>query len=225
MGNVASDAAEKTAPKQRGRPFRQGTSGNPRGRPKGARNRATVTAEALLDGEAEAISRKLIEKALEGDTTALRLCLERILPPRRDRPIQFEPRVLWRTSFVKHRPPSLIYSRLLQQDLRPLRPLFIRHFFDGLRNPDLIGLVLRGDEIVARAIFRRAIVGDCHDRDVVEQRQRRFSSVLMILWMSSTLASAWQRFSQGAYSCSTRSIGPASSPPISVGSRLSSSSV
>ncbi|MGA8155825.1 MAG: DUF5681 domain-containing protein, partial [Rhodoplanes sp.] len=66
MGDVASDAAENTAPKQRVRPFRPGTSGNPRGRPKGARNRATVTAETLLDGEAEAISRKLIDKALEG---------------------------------------------------------------------------------------------------------------------------------------------------------------
>jgi hypothetical protein len=73
MEDVASDAAENAAPKQRGRPFRPGASGNPRGRPNGARNRATVTAEALLDGEAEAISRKLIEKALEGDTTALRL--------------------------------------------------------------------------------------------------------------------------------------------------------
>ena len=52
--------------------------------------RATVVAEALLDGEAEAILRKLIEKALEGDTTALRLCLERILPPRRDRPVAFD---------------------------------------------------------------------------------------------------------------------------------------
>ena len=90
MEDVASDAAENTAPKQRGRPFRLGASGNPKGRPKGARNRATVTAEALLDGEAEAISRKLIEKALEGDTTALQLCLDRILPPRRDRPVAFD---------------------------------------------------------------------------------------------------------------------------------------
>jgi hypothetical protein len=52
--------------------------------------KATKAVEALLDGEAEAISRKLIEKALEGDTTALRLCLERILPPRRDRPVAFD---------------------------------------------------------------------------------------------------------------------------------------
>jgi hypothetical protein len=44
----------------------------------------------LLDGEAKAIARKAIEKALEGDMAALRLCLERLLPPRRDRPVTFE---------------------------------------------------------------------------------------------------------------------------------------
>lgn len=82
--------SENTAPKQRGRPFEPGKSGNPKGRPKGARNNATVMAEALLDGEAHAITRKLIDKALEGDTTALRLCLERLLPPRRGRAVAFE---------------------------------------------------------------------------------------------------------------------------------------
>ncbi len=69
----------------RGRPFELG---NP-GRPKGARNKATVAAEALLDGEAEAISRKAVELAKAGDTTALRLCMDRIIPPRRDRAVFF----------------------------------------------------------------------------------------------------------------------------------------
>jgi hypothetical protein len=67
----------------RGRPFQRG---NP-GRPKGSRHRATLAAESLLDGEAEALTRKAVELALEGDMAALRLCLERILPPRRDRPV------------------------------------------------------------------------------------------------------------------------------------------
>ena len=43
--------------------------------------------EALLDGEAEALTRKAIEQAKAGDTTALRLCLERIAPAPRDRPV------------------------------------------------------------------------------------------------------------------------------------------
>ena len=49
-----SAGADNTAQKQRGRPFEPGTSGNPAGRPKGARNKAAVAMEALLDGEAEA---------------------------------------------------------------------------------------------------------------------------------------------------------------------------
>jgi hypothetical protein len=54
-----------------------------------ARHRATLAAEALLDGEAEGLTRKAVEMALAGDTTALRLCLDRILPPRRERPVNF----------------------------------------------------------------------------------------------------------------------------------------
>ena len=69
--------------------FKPGQSGNPTGKPRGARHRATVAAEALLDGEAEALTRRAVELALEGDTTALRLCLERVLPPRKGRPINF----------------------------------------------------------------------------------------------------------------------------------------
>ena len=48
-----------------------------------------MLAEALLDGEAEALTRKAIEKALAGDGVALRLCLERVLPARKERPISF----------------------------------------------------------------------------------------------------------------------------------------
>jgi hypothetical protein len=69
--------------------FTAGRSGNPAGRPKGARNHTTRAVEALLDGEAAALTRKAIELALDGDGPALRLCLDRLLPARRDRPITF----------------------------------------------------------------------------------------------------------------------------------------
>src|SRR5262249_59590562 len=82
--------AEKTAKKQRGRPFQKGESGNPAGRPFGSRNKTTLAMEALLDGEAETIVRKAIEKAKDGDTVALRLCLERLVPVRKDRPLSFK---------------------------------------------------------------------------------------------------------------------------------------
>jgi len=84
-------ATEKTGGKQRNlKPFRPGQSGNPDGRPKGSRNKATLAMEALLDGEAEAITRKAIEMAKEGDMTAIRLCLERILPTIKSRPIEID---------------------------------------------------------------------------------------------------------------------------------------
>ena len=70
--------------------FQPGRSGNPTGKPKGARNAATIAAETLLDGEAEALARKCVELALAGDTTALRLCLERILPTRKSRAVAFD---------------------------------------------------------------------------------------------------------------------------------------
>ena len=41
-----------------------------------------------MDGDAEALTRKAIEQALAGDAVALRLCLERILPARKERPIR-----------------------------------------------------------------------------------------------------------------------------------------
>lgn len=63
-------------------------AGNP-GKPKGTRHKATQAALALLDGEAEALTRKAVELALDGDGVALRLCLERIAPPRRDVPVSF----------------------------------------------------------------------------------------------------------------------------------------
>jgi Family of unknown function (DUF5681) len=74
----------------RGRPFAKGRSGNPRGRPVGSRNRKTLAAAVLLDGESEALTRKAVELALAGDPTALRLCIERILPPCRERAVRFE---------------------------------------------------------------------------------------------------------------------------------------
>lgn len=63
--------------------------GNP-GKPSGARNKATQAALALLEGEAEALTRKALEMALLGDTVALKLCMDRIAPPRRDAAVTFD---------------------------------------------------------------------------------------------------------------------------------------
>jgi hypothetical protein len=71
-------------------PFQKGQSGNPSGRPPGARNKATIIAETLLQGEAEALTRLAIERAKSGDMTALRMCLDRLVPPSKQRTIEFE---------------------------------------------------------------------------------------------------------------------------------------
>jgi hypothetical protein len=82
---------EKSDRKQRGngRPFEKGVSGNPAGKPPGALNRTTRAVQELLNGEAEKLTRKCVELALKGDSTALRLCMERLAPPPKDRPVDF----------------------------------------------------------------------------------------------------------------------------------------
>jgi hypothetical protein len=73
----------------RGRPYEKGRSGNPAGRQTGSRNKVTLGAAAFLAGESEAVTRRAVELALAGDPTAMRLCLERILPPCRERTVKF----------------------------------------------------------------------------------------------------------------------------------------
>lgn len=75
--------SRKNATNTRGKPFEPGNPGKPRG----ARHKTTLAIEALLEGEHEALTRKAIEMALAGDGPALRLCLDRLAPPRRDAPI------------------------------------------------------------------------------------------------------------------------------------------
>lgn len=77
---------ENTGRNQDGR-FADGVSGNPTGKPKGARHRVTRAIEELLEGQHEALTKKAIELALAGDGPALRLCLDRLAPPRKDAPI------------------------------------------------------------------------------------------------------------------------------------------
>jgi hypothetical protein len=47
-----------------------------------------LLAEQLLEGEAPALARKVLEMALSGDATAMRLCLDRLIAPRRERPVR-----------------------------------------------------------------------------------------------------------------------------------------
>jgi len=58
------------------------------GRPKGSKNKATVAIENMLEGEAEAITRRCIELAKNGDPTAMKIVMDRLAPVRKGRPLQ-----------------------------------------------------------------------------------------------------------------------------------------
>ena len=74
--------------------FKKGQSGNPAGKKPGTRNRVTMAVQELLDGQAEALTQKCVERALDGDITALRICLDRIIPIMKERPVTLElPRI------------------------------------------------------------------------------------------------------------------------------------
>ena len=81
-----TESQRKNTGNTRGKPFKQG---NP-GRPKGSLNKVTLAIEVLLEGEAEKLTRKAIEVALGGDLTAIKLCLDRICPPRKSRTINID---------------------------------------------------------------------------------------------------------------------------------------
>ena len=88
--SITTDGSGDTAPRRANGRFRKGQSGNRKGRPQGSRNAMSLLAESLLDGEAQAIMRTLIDRAKEGEPAALRLCVERLLPVKRERVVTID---------------------------------------------------------------------------------------------------------------------------------------
>jgi hypothetical protein len=70
--------------------FQKGQSGNPAGPAKGTRHKITMLAEKLLEDDRDAIVRAVIAAAKGGDPTAMRLCVERLVPLRKGRPVVFD---------------------------------------------------------------------------------------------------------------------------------------
>ncbi|HAU1490452.1 TPA: hypothetical protein F8S49_11390 [Legionella pneumophila] len=90
--------------------FKPGESGNPAGRPKGARNTQTKLLK-LLEPHAEKLINKMVDDALEGDPNALRLCIERLLPKARHKTIECDIPVLKKGNY------NLTIESILQEIL------------------------------------------------------------------------------------------------------------
>jgi Family of unknown function (DUF5681) len=86
---LAAKMTDNARPRHSGQ-WKKGQSGNPAGMPKGTRHRVTMLAEKLMEDDAEDIVRAVVNAAKAGDPTAMRLCIERLAPVRKGRPITFD---------------------------------------------------------------------------------------------------------------------------------------
>ena len=148
---MSSPPARKNATITRGKPFQPGNAG----RPKGARNRATLALEVLLEGEADRLARKAVEMALAGDTTALRLCLERIMPARKDRPVTFAlPKLEIAADAVKAT--AALVEAVARGDITPAEAAELSKLVEGFtRAVEVHDIQVRLERLEAHQVSRR----------------------------------------------------------------------
>jgi hypothetical protein len=79
---MGATMTENTGPNL-GNRFRKGQSGNPAGKPKGARHKTKLLAERLMQDDAENIVNAVLTAARNGDMTAAKIILDRLVPVRR----------------------------------------------------------------------------------------------------------------------------------------------
>ena len=128
-------------------------TGNP-GRPKGARHKYLLAVEGLLDGEAERLTRKAIELAIKGDTTAMRLCLERIAPPRKGSAVSFDLPLL-KSARDAAEAAQAVLRAVSEGDVTPLEGAAVMNLVEGFRR------VLELSEYEGRIkALERAVEGD-----------------------------------------------------------------
>lgn len=107
------------------------TDGNS-GRPRGSRNKATIAIESLLEGQSEALTQTAISKALDGDSVALRLCLDRIAPPMKDKPVVF-PLPQMRDAMDASQAAGSVLSAVSEGNLTPIEATRVMGLIDSYR--------------------------------------------------------------------------------------------
>ena len=78
------------AGKKQGHRFQQGQSGNPAGKPKGTRHRVTMLAQRMMEDDAAEVVAAVVAAAKDGDMSAAKLVIDRLVPPRKDSPVNFD---------------------------------------------------------------------------------------------------------------------------------------
>jgi hypothetical protein len=63
-------------------------SGNPAGKAQGTRHKATIMLLTLMEQNAESITKSVIEAAQNGDLSAAKMILDRLVPPSKEKPIK-----------------------------------------------------------------------------------------------------------------------------------------
>lgn len=118
-------------------PFKKGESGNPKGRPKGSRNARLIALEALLSGEEKNIMKKALAIALDDENDsqiqALKLCLERLMPPVKDNPISLKLPKMEVTSDLP-KITSAIFNAVTKGEITPLESVSLLKVVDAHRN-------------------------------------------------------------------------------------------
>ena len=102
------------------------------GRPKGSRNKATIAIESLLQGQAEALTQTAIKKALEGDSMALRLCMERIAPAPKDKSVSFSLPAM-NDAMDASKAASSVISAVSEGELTPIEGTRVMGLIDSYR--------------------------------------------------------------------------------------------
>lgn len=90
MGKKTESSANAEGKQGGGKKWKPGQSGNPAGKKPGTRHRITLLAEKLLDEDGEDVVKKCIELAKGGDSAAIKLIMDRLIPPRKDRPVMID---------------------------------------------------------------------------------------------------------------------------------------
>ena len=102
------------------------------GRPRGSRNKATLAIESLLEGQAEALTQTAITMALEGDSVALRLCMDRIAPPPKDAAVTFSMPTM-NNALDASKAAGSVLSAVSEGELTPIEATRVMGLIDSYR--------------------------------------------------------------------------------------------